>query len=151
MAHTYTAAVKVFGWLLLKRRLLTNDNLLKRGWSGDTECVLCGEQTETLDHLFLFCQTTRGLLQGLMVDKRSLTSSTSVGELWKTVFLKGGTLGRRECETLFSVWWAIWRERNCRIFENKRSTPGQICAIVQSCRVLWSSHCNFFFFFFFFF
>lgn len=28
------------------------DNLLKRGWTESTNCVLCGVEKETLDHLF---------------------------------------------------------------------------------------------------
>ncbi|XP_020102988.1 uncharacterized protein LOC109720350 [Ananas comosus] len=33
--------VKVLCWLVLKKRLLTTDNFVKRGWTGDTACVLC--------------------------------------------------------------------------------------------------------------
>ncbi len=73
--------VKVFGWLLLKRRLLTKDNLLKRGWTGDPECALCGMAAETVDHLFLRCPTTRSLLLWALTNKRSLLTSSSVGKL----------------------------------------------------------------------
>lgn len=31
------------------------DNLQKRGWSGDTACVLCGSKEATVDHLFSAC------------------------------------------------------------------------------------------------
>ncbi|OAY75515.1 hypothetical protein ACMD2_08023 [Ananas comosus] len=37
---------------LLKKRPLTADNLVKRGWTGDTACVLCRSHEETVDHLF---------------------------------------------------------------------------------------------------
>ncbi|OAY74397.1 putative ribonuclease H protein, partial [Ananas comosus] len=47
--------VKVFTWIVLKKRPLTADNLLKRGWSGNTVCMLCGSEEETVDHLFVQC------------------------------------------------------------------------------------------------
>ncbi|OAY67736.1 putative ribonuclease H protein [Ananas comosus] len=46
---------KVFGWLVLKKRTLTRDILVKRGISNDPTCVLCGTHEETVDHLFCRC------------------------------------------------------------------------------------------------
>ncbi|OAY70170.1 putative ribonuclease H protein [Ananas comosus] len=47
--------VKVFCWLVLKKRPLTTDNLVKRWWTGETACVLCRDHDETVDHLFTQC------------------------------------------------------------------------------------------------
>nr|CAD1829599.1 unnamed protein product [Ananas comosus var. bracteatus] len=47
--------VKVFCWLVLKKRPLSADNLLKRGWIGNTNCVLCGSDAEIVDHIFSQC------------------------------------------------------------------------------------------------
>lgn len=44
--------VKVFCWLVLKKRPLTADNFVKRGWTGNTACMLCRVHEETVDHLF---------------------------------------------------------------------------------------------------
>ncbi len=43
--------VKFVVWLVLKRRVLTVDILLKRGWSSTGNCALCSETEETADHL----------------------------------------------------------------------------------------------------
>lgn len=32
-----------------------NNNLLKRGWTGNTTCVLCMTKEKTVDHLFTRC------------------------------------------------------------------------------------------------
>lgn len=37
--------VKIFLWLALRKRIPTIDNLLKRGWPGNTICVLCSDGT----------------------------------------------------------------------------------------------------------
>lgn len=54
--------VKVFCWLVLKKKIPTIDNLLKRGWIGNTICVLCGSKFETFDHLFTRCVFLRFLM-----------------------------------------------------------------------------------------
>lgn len=43
--------VKVFMWLVLRKSILTRDNLLRRGWIGDKKCPFC-MQDESIDHLF---------------------------------------------------------------------------------------------------
>lgn len=44
--------LKIFLWLVMKRSILTKDNLGHRGWMGDKKCMLCGA-IESIDHLFL--------------------------------------------------------------------------------------------------
>jgi hypothetical protein len=48
--------VKVFIWLLLEERILTWDNLTKRGFQGRSICVLCKEREENVLHLFGKCR-----------------------------------------------------------------------------------------------
>lgn len=50
--------VKIFLWLVLKGRILTKDNLLHQGWSGDKACVFCG-MDENINHLFLVCPLSK--------------------------------------------------------------------------------------------
>ncbi|WMV33010.1 hypothetical protein MTR67_026395 [Solanum verrucosum] len=45
--------VNCFIWLLAKEAVLTHDNLNKRGHQLTAGCFLCGEQAETINHLFL--------------------------------------------------------------------------------------------------
>jgi len=46
--------LKVFLWLALRNRLRTGEALKKRGWKGDSRCILCGVE-ETVDHIFFGC------------------------------------------------------------------------------------------------
>ncbi len=47
--------VKIFLWIAARNRLLTADNLAKRGWIGPSVCCLCGRASENLEHLFFQC------------------------------------------------------------------------------------------------
>jgi len=50
--------VNCFIWLLAKEAMLTHDDLNKRGHQLTARCFLCGEQAETINHLFLHCKWT---------------------------------------------------------------------------------------------
>eukprot|EP00268_Persea_americana_P021333 TRINITY_DN21279_c2_g1_i5.p1 TRINITY_DN21279_c2_g1~~TRINITY_DN21279_c2_g1_i5.p1 ORF type:complete len:123 (-),score=17.22 TRINITY_DN21279_c2_g1_i5:262-630(-) len=45
--------VVAFGWIALRRRILTLDNLRKRGKTVVNACPVCWEDEETLDNLLL--------------------------------------------------------------------------------------------------
>ena len=47
--------LKCFLWLCLENKILTWDNLLKRGFTGPGLCLLCKENEETISHLFIHC------------------------------------------------------------------------------------------------
>jgi len=53
--------VVCFTWLLAREAVLTQENLKKRKFSLCSRCYLCGEQVETVSHLFLQCRTTTRL------------------------------------------------------------------------------------------
>ncbi len=133
--------VRCFVWLVLRNRVLTVDNLLKRGWSGSEACELCSEANETGNHLFLTCRFTKELLHGLLVDKVFLRSCETPASLWEDCARKGGSYGRGELQTLASVWWSIWLERNRRIFDRKKAALHRILADIRSNRSAWSSFC----------
>lgn len=47
--------VKNFCWRACLQSLPTRDNLMRRGFIDDPICVLCDEETESIDHLLLRC------------------------------------------------------------------------------------------------
>lgn len=54
--------IKIFLWLMLKNSILTKDNLLRRGWTGDEHCHFCAA-VETTDHLLFSCSLARLIWQ----------------------------------------------------------------------------------------
>ena len=47
--------IEMFIWSLLHERVLTGENLEKRGFAGPFRCPLCAEASENINHLFLNC------------------------------------------------------------------------------------------------
>jgi hypothetical protein len=45
---------RIFLWITLSNKILTWDDSQKRNWNGPGRCVLCKEDSETDDHLFVF-------------------------------------------------------------------------------------------------
>ena len=48
--------INAFFWILAHRKILTAENLKKRGIQGPSRCVLCKEAEETINHFFLHCK-----------------------------------------------------------------------------------------------
>ena len=54
-----TPKINIFFWVMLQNRILTVDNLIKRGQKIPNRCILCKNHCESVDHLFLHCDFTR--------------------------------------------------------------------------------------------
>jgi zinc-binding in reverse transcriptase len=67
------AKVKMFLWILLKDKLLPNENLQKRNWPCGSTCVLCNMTIlETTGHLFLSCNYTRRIWADILVNNHQI-------------------------------------------------------------------------------
>ena len=53
--------VNIFFWILLQNKILTLDNLKKRGFIIVNRCVLCKNDGETVDHIMLHLSFTKKL------------------------------------------------------------------------------------------
>lgn len=117
--------VSLFLWLTAQNRILTWDNLLKRGFTGPSRCPLYHQNEETMEHLLnkchysqqvwdwgaeamRRCQRDRGSIRNTLVNWDSFAFHNPILQrIWQ--LLPGFTL------------WAIWKERNQRIFNSKPS------------------------------
>lgn len=50
---------KLFNWTLLHGKILTAENLRKRGIQGPSICCMCREEEESCSHLFIECPLPR--------------------------------------------------------------------------------------------
>jgi hypothetical protein len=57
--------VRIFLWLIIKCSVLTKDNLLRRGWTGDPHCHFCSKN-ESIDHLLFSCALAKLIWQVIM-------------------------------------------------------------------------------------
>eukprot|EP00253_Pinus_taeda_P016469 PITA_16469 len=151
--------IKFFNWTLLKRKILTAENLRKKGILGPSICCLCRAAEESSNHLFLECSFARNCW-------KLITSPLSIGEMPNQINLlqknwgnsypypkKNKTLAKRLWNNIPpTLCWQIWIARNKCIFNNKKpSIPSTLAksialisetisanGIVQSNQEIWN-------------
>lgn len=104
-------------WLLLHRGLATCDYLQKIGIMVDTECCLCGQEDESLEHLFFSCQYSGELWE-------QLTSWCKVArrrQSWdlEKLYLIQQCRSKSSKQTMYRsvvtvTVYLVWKERNAR-------------------------------------
>ena len=111
--------VRIFIWLLMDNRLLTQEILHVRAYPVDAGCPFCNNRAiETRDHIFWECTYTRSFWRGLYMRMNMQRPATMcVCVTW----LKGrrtlDPTARRVWDTLWVAGaWALWKERNRRTF-----------------------------------
>jgi len=109
--------VKFFTWLALQCRLWTADRRWRRhGLDPHDNCCLCDQEPEMADHLLVNCSYTKAIWWNTlswMTCQCSFPEPLRLHSWWKRGF-----------NTLFMlIIWALWRERNNRLFQ-RVSTHG---------------------------
>jgi hypothetical protein len=113
--------VAFFAWTAAHGKILTVDNLRRRGMVVVNRCWLCEADRESVDHLLLHCRAARALWNAFLARfglcwvmpssvKELLASWWSSGHsrsvvVWKMVPL--------------CIMWCIWSERNNRRYSNQ--------------------------------
>nr|XP_010314353.1 uncharacterized protein LOC104645042 [Solanum lycopersicum] len=117
-------------WILMYRKLATVDRLAKWGLTHDTACVLCTDIDESLDHLFLQCHYVGKVWERVLAwagfnNIRAKTWTQFVQ--WCIQHGKGKTTRAQLFKMILAeVVYAVWNERNKRIFEDKKSVIDEI-------------------------
>ncbi|OAY83559.1 putative ribonuclease H protein, partial [Ananas comosus] len=117
--------VQFFTWLLYKNRILTLENLRRRGWILASRCELCLNAGEDIIHLFLLCPYSLAVWASLnLLPCLPQPSFLGFGDSWAMWSSRLPKDIRKVGNTIFSCFaWSIWSERNRRIFDNTCSTP----------------------------
>jgi hypothetical protein len=128
-----------FVWTAVLGKILTHDNLRRRGIVVVKWCIMCKRHGESVDHLLLHCDVARvvwsyffslfgveWVMPSSVLDLLSgcgtLLGHGSAIRIWKQVPL---------C--------VLWRERNFRLFEDVEVTIGALCRNVLNMLYLWVS------------
>jgi zinc-binding in reverse transcriptase len=108
--------IKMFLWLVRKNKILTKDNLQKRGWRGQTKCIFC-KAHETIDHIFIHCSIITCIWSWIASYNNFSFSIQTVDELWQIdacIPFKDKNI----CEMLRgAILWTIWKKRNRLIIQ----------------------------------
>ena len=140
--------VKVFIWLLVLDKISVQTNLQKRrpyhslspGW-----CVMCKKDNESLDHLFLTCEfTNRFWIKILQEFDREWVTPRLASDL---LSLGQGFFLQKRGKILWKVatsatFWAIWLERNRRIFEGVEENFEYIWDRIKLWVGIWLHFCK---------
>eukprot|EP00253_Pinus_taeda_P015197 PITA_15197 len=119
--------VKLFNWTLLHGKILTAENLRKKGIHGPSICCMCREEEESSCHLFIECPFARSCWN-------LITSPLNIGDLANQITLLQKSWGKsfpqssKRKNLATRMWnsipsnlcWQIWIARNKCIFNNMK-------------------------------
>ncbi|XP_057793009.1 uncharacterized protein LOC131009611 [Salvia miltiorrhiza] len=135
---------KMTAWRLLKGRLATTDNLLRRQVQLPNEeltCILCKDQAESIDHLFFSCQMTTEVWNSILlwIGKHAALHIRAKDHL-----LAFSNLGSKADNFLLtSVWicviWSVWNWRNEGKFNKDIWSKDKILAEIKTRVWGWKS------------
>ena len=112
--------IKIFMWFLMRKEILTKDNLAKRNWDGSKKCCFC-DQDETIEHLFLSCPLAK-MVWRIVSMALNLQPPTSINNLFGN-WLRGVDKSEKVQIRVgvCALLWAIWNIRNDYIFNNAKT------------------------------
>ncbi|XP_019167697.1 PREDICTED: uncharacterized protein LOC109163410 [Ipomoea nil] len=123
-----TERCRLFLWLLMRGRLLTNMERWRKGMTEDTLCATCGDGDETMNHVLMECSFAKDCWRrthhpvsfqySLVTPLKSWVKNNCCASDW----INGCPWG----VTFIYTCWEIWKARNQRIFENTASAPMDI-------------------------
>ena len=132
--------VSFFIWTATWGKILTCDNLMRRGYTMVSRCCLCCSDGETVDHLLLHCPVSHMLWSFIFCSFHvSWLIPRSVKDLlfgWRNWF------GKHHSDIWnlapLCLMWTVWLERNNRTFEDMLCTTAQILEKFASSLFDWS-------------
>lgn len=104
--------VTVFTWLMLRNKILTIDNLVKRGWNMPNRCCLCQREEESVTHLFTHCLYIKIVINTLMMTNENMDFRQ--GNYKKCILNR---TNRNIAKSQVTLCFVTWRERCARIFK----------------------------------
>ena len=113
--------VSFFAWEVSWGKVLTLDQIQKRGWTLANRCYFCQAHEESIDHLLFYCEKTRDvwkLLFTLFGESWVFLSSVKETLLgWNRSFL--GKMRRIVWKAdPLCLFWSVWKVRNRIVFED---------------------------------
>lgn len=129
-------------WYAVHGKLNSLDMLNHKGMNLYSSCALCGDSPETQDHLLLHCRIATKIWSAVTpAHNWSWVLSASVLALSHTWSYNFGSITGNVVWDVIpaAVFWTLWRERDCRIFEDKYTykTDGKLCDNAKHLILSW--------------
>ena len=119
----------LIAWITILNRLPTMDRLQAWGMEVTDICVLCKQGRESRNHLFLCCDYSKHIWEGIleMCGLRRVVYNWDEELKWAYQKLKGKSLLSIILRTAWSAYiYFVWKERNDRLYKSKEETSEQV-------------------------
>ena len=133
-----------FIWSLLHCCINTADILQRKVPTlnlSPNRCSLCKRHSEEIDHIFIDCHTAKILwnkLEGLLGWKNQQQNVVSLCSFLCSIKQRNKR-GIIFFNTIASVLWILWLERNNRIFKGKEKSTIDLWEDIFSLSGMWAS------------
>ncbi|CAL1388326.1 unnamed protein product [Linum trigynum] len=128
-----------FLWIVFHKRLLTRDNLKKRGIQLPSRCPLCEKAEENPNHLFINCSFSKEVWWRMRSFVRIASTTVDNDDISTRImrwFCQNPSSPWQWCTKVFlhAFCWSIWMERNSRVFKGEAVFP-QVTAFRTGCLI----------------
>ncbi|CAN1153013.1 LINE-1 retrotransposable element ORF2 protein [Linum perenne] len=119
----------VVTWLIVINRIYTKDKVSKWNSNVDERCVMCMDQRETRDHLFVQCSYTAQIVSNVLpaIVRKAWDDVLQTVSSWKT----SGTAGKARMLLWRVMVCQIWIERCRRVFGGISKDANTLAEIVR--------------------
>ena len=114
--------VSFFAWEATWSKVLTLDQVKKRGWTLVNRCYFCQAKEESIDHLLLYCEKTRALWE--MFFTLFIVSWVFLSSIRETLLGWNCFFVGKKCKTVsragpLCIFWTVWKTGNRIAFEDE--------------------------------
>ena len=114
--------IGVFAWEAAWGKVLTMDQLKRRGMYFANRCFMCEEEEENIDHLLIHCKFAK-MLWDLLLSIVGISWVFPQSVIHTLLAWQGTAVGKKRRKIWFAaplcLFWNIWRARNLLVFENE--------------------------------
>lgn len=111
--------IKMFWWKVFHNGVPVLENLVKRGSGGCNICMVCGEESESVDHMLVRCRVAKEVWSLALNDNNASINCTNTSTDLYSYCLQRVSKDPQDT-VLFFLGWRIWKMRNKLVYENRR-------------------------------
>ena len=126
--------IRVFVWLLLRKRLMTRSYRQHMTPASETECALCTGAVEDCEHLFVTCPFAASVWQ---LARVAHIDTSSLEAFWRSIS-DGPYRRKAEWQGIFAILWSIWSHSNEVIFRGSSPSVDAIQHDARGLAILWN-------------
>lgn len=125
---------KIFAWLLVQYRLWTSDRRARHGLQQEpSACFSCLQEEDNVDHIFAHCVYAREVwhrcFEAFQLNVELRSTNFTFKEWWLRCRENfSGRIRRGFDSFIIGTAWALWKQRNARVFNKplQQRTPAQL-------------------------